>query len=336
MSRVLIVLVNWNGWRDTVECLESLLHLDYDKYRIALCDNGSTDGSVKQIRNWAGRRRVGFAEYGRLEGEQGGDRADDPVLTLIRSGENLGFAGGNNVGLRYGVARGDFAYFWLLNNDTVVEPDALASLVARMQSDEAAGICGSTIAYYEDRRRVQALGGGLYCRWAGLPWHYGRFTLLDAVTPELQRRAEARMNYVEGASMLVSAKFLAEIGLMCEDYFLFFEEADWAARAAGRFTIAYAPQSVVYHKVGRSIGTSSHPTGKSFTCDYYNIRNRILFTRRYCPVWLPTVYLVLLGELVLRILLGRPDRGAMILRLMLCNTGGRPDLEGRCRSEAGP
>ena len=182
-------------------------------------------------------------------------------------------------------------------------------------------MCGSTVRLYHQRERVQALGGGRYCHWIGLPWHYGRFTQGFA-TPD-PRRAEAWMNYVEGASLLVSRQFLAEIGLMCEDYFLYFEEADWAIRARGRFTLAYAPQSLVYHKVGASIGTSSNPAKKSYLCDYFNIRNRILFTRRFYPASLPSVYLVLLGALLMRLVLGKLDRALMIVKLLF----GRSDCQ---------
>ncbi len=125
------------------------------------------------------------------------------------------------------------------------------------------------------------------------------------------------MNYVEGASMLVSREFLEEVGLMCEDYFLYFEEIDWAIRASGRYSLAYAADSIIYHKVGASIGTSSNPTVKSFTCDYYNIRNRILFTKKYYPRALPTIYLFLLGTFILRVLLGKWDRVSMVIGLMI-------------------
>ena len=125
------------------------------------------------------------------------------------------------------------------------------------------------------------------------------------------------MNYVEGASMLVSRQFIEQIGLLCEDYFLYFEEVDWALRAGGRFKLGYAPNSVVYHKVGSSIGTSSHPARKSFTCDYFNIRNRILFTRRFYPRALPLIYLVLSSEILIRLLYGKWERARMILGLML-------------------
>jgi GT2 family glycosyltransferase len=322
VSRVYIILVNWNGWRDTLECLESLLLLDYPDFRIVVCDNGSTDESPHLIKTWAEHRAVGFSEYPRVEAESGGDLDADPVLTLIRNDENLGFAGGNNVGLRHVLARDGADYCWLLNNDTVVESDALAHLVSRMQQQPLVGVCGSTIRLYHNRDRIQALGGGHYYRWIGLPWHYGRFTLWPGRI-DRQERAESRMNYVEGASMLVSRHFLLEVGLLCEDYFLYFEEADWALRAKGRFKLGYAPRSAVYHKVGGSIGTSSNPARKSFVCDFYNIRNRILFARRHYPATLPTIYLVLLGEVLLRALCGKWDRIGMILGLMLRGAQGR-------------
>lgn len=315
MRRVYIILVNWNGWQDTLACLESLVLLNYPDFRIVVCDNGSTNDSSLQIRQWMRNRPERFAEYSRSIGEHGGDRGEDVPLVLINTENNLGFAGGSNVGMRYAMARGDGGYYWLLNNDTVTEPDALSHLVTRMQEDQSIGICGSTLRLYGNQVRVQALGGGHYCRWIGLPWHYGRFNRWPGTIP--WQPAESRMNYVEGASMLVSRQFIEQVGLLCEDYFLYFEEIDWVLRAGNRFRLGYAPGSIVYHKIGASIGTNSNPANKSELCDYYNIRNRILFTRRHYPAALPTVYLVLLAELLLRLLVGKPTRAAMILQLML-------------------
>ena len=315
VSRIYVILVNWNGWNDTIECLESLQSAAYMNLRIVVCDNGSVDDSLKEIRNWADYRGVQYAEYNRADAEAGGLLAADPDFVLIRNDENLGFAGGNNVGFRYALARGDADYCWLLNNDTVVEPDALCHLVARMQQQKTVGICGSTILLHHDHKRIQALGGGHYFPWIGLPWHYGRFsTWGESINP---KRAELLMNYVEGASMLVSRQFLDEIGLLCEDYFLYFEEADWAQRAKGRFMLGYAPRSIVYHKVGASIGTATNPLRKSCLCDYYTLRNRLLFTRRYYPLSIFSVYAGLMVELLVRVLLGRWDLAGMICRLLL-------------------
>lgn len=314
VNRVTIILVNWNGWKDTIECLESLLLLKHPHFRIVVCDNGSSDDSLQQIRNWAGRHDVHYVEYQRAEAEIGGFLAVDSVLTLIHNDENLGFAGGNNVGLRYAMARDTTDFYWLLNNDTVVEPDALNHLVARMKQQPDIGMCGSTVLFYHNRSRIQALGGGHYCRWIGLPWHYGCFVTWGREINQV--RAEAWMNYVEGASMLVSRQLLDEVGLLCEDYFLYFEEADWAIRAKGRFRLGYAQESIVYHKVGGSIGTSSNPAKMSFTSDHFNIRNRLLFTRRFYPAALPTVWMVVFGSLLLRLCLCKWDRVAMIFRLL--------------------
>ncbi len=319
LSQVMIILVNWNGWRDTVECLESLQKLDYPDFRVVVCNNGSSDDSLGQIRSWADSRAVSWAEYQRSKAEAGGLHAVDPQLTLISIEENLGFAGGNNVGIRYGMARGDISYYWLLNNDTVVEPAALTQMVLRMQNDQTVGICGSTIRLYHDHEKIQALGGGHYYHWLGLPWHYGRFIRWDRREIN-QEQAEARMNYVEGASMLVSKQFVEQVGLMCEDYFLYFEEADWAIRAKGRFRLGYASRSVVYHKVGRSIGTSSNPLTISYTSDYFNIRNRLMFTRRFYPAALPTVWLVIVAAFFVRLCCGKWDRAMMIFRLLFSKT----------------
>lgn len=318
VNRVYIILVNWNGWSDTVECMESLLLLEYMDFRIIVCDNGSTDDSLHKIKNWADHHKVRYVEYGRAEAESGGSLASDPTLTLIRNDENLGFAGGNNVGLRHAMARGDDDFYWLLNNDTVVASAALTQLVARVQRQPTVGICGSTILLYHDHQKIQALGGGHYCRWIGLPWHYGRLSKWGKIIN--LKRPEVWMNYVEGASMLVSRRFLDEVGLLCEDYFLYFEEADWAIRAKGRFDLAYASESIVYHKVGGSIGTSSNPAKMSYTSDYFNIRNRLLFTRRFYPSALPTVWLAIVGALLLRLCMGKWDRAVMVFKFLYGST----------------
>ena len=161
MPRVYIVLLNWNGWGDTIECLESLFRLRYPDYRVVVCDNGSEDGSIDRIRDWAeGRldvwvpprvearslstppveKPIPYSEYGQAA-EAGGRSGVDAPLVLIRTGGNLGFAGGTNVGLRYGLAKGDLDYAWILNNDTVSRSDALGHLVRRMELDSGVGFC---------------------------------------------------------------------------------------------------------------------------------------------------------------------------------------------------
>ncbi len=335
MKRCYVLLVNWNGWFDTIECLESLFSTGCQNPKVVVCDNGSDDGSLHRIREWArgntgyssapgsplGKlsrpevaKPIPFAEYDRTQAEKGGDTTIDPELVLIDTVANLGFAGGNNVGLRYLMSRPDFDYVWLLNNDTVVAANALQALVDRMEVRPDAGMCGSTLLHYDDPDKVQARGGGWYCKWLGLPWHLGQLRHADA--PVNLERIERWMSYVVGASLFVSRDFLEEIGLMTEDYFLFYEELDWAVRSRGRFRMAYAPLSRVYHKIGGSVGTSSNPCRKSRTCDFYAIRNRLLFTRRFHPKVLPTIYLSVLTALLVRLMAGHWSRAGMIWRLL--------------------
>jgi len=338
MNTTYILILNWNGWKDTIECLESVFRIAYPDCRVVLCDNGSTDGSLEQIKAWAEGhldvwlpkdsplRHLSFppvpkpmrcVEYNRAQAEMGG-RPDDmnAPLVLIQTGANLGFAGGNNVGLRYALAQDDFEYVWLLNNDSVIQADALTHMVRRMEERPRAGMCGSTLLYYHEPDKVQALGGARYNKWLGVTRPIG--LLQPANLPVNTDYVERRMSYVAGASMLVSRSFLCEIGLMCEDYFMYYEELDWALRAHGAFGLAYARDAIVYHKEGVSIGATARQVNeKSWVSDYHSVRNRLALTRKFVPLALPTVYLGLLGIIVNRMLRRQWDRVGMVARIML-------------------
>lgn len=280
--RVCIVLVNWNGADDTIECLDSLFELDYRNFRVVVCDNASTDGSVERVRGWAlgeerfsrpeqtplspseGRRfPLGIVELDRAAAEDG-EGADEP-LTVIRTGDNLGFAGGNNVGLRWVQARGDAQYVWLLNNDTVVDRDALNALVRTAEALDNGGVAGSCLAFYSAPDVVQAMGGGTLSR------HTGRIRLRDGGRPVSEcgdRSGSPPLDFVHGASMLFPVWLLERIGPLDESFFLYYEDVAWSLRAhqAGH-PLVCAPDSIVWHKEGGSVGR------RSPLHDYYVVRN---------------------------------------------------------------
>lgn len=293
---VAVVILNWNGWKDTIECLESVFQSTGVSFRVVVCDNGSQDKSLEKIKQWADgelpaqppsvqlnssiprTKPVAYVEYSKEGAEAGGDRGENVPLVLIQTGANLGFAGGNNVGLRYCAAHGGFDYVWILNNDTVVEPDALWHLVMRMQADAGIGMCGSKLIFYHQPALVQAWGGAAFDARRGVVLPLGHFQPVQAACD--RAAIESQMAYVVGASMLVSDDFLKAVGLMPEDYFLYFEEIDWAYRARDRFRLGYSADSHVYHKEGGSIGSSS--TGEpSITSTRYLYRNRVLFNRKF-------------------------------------------------------
>jgi GT2 family glycosyltransferase len=305
-GRVYIIVLNWNGWRDTVECLESVLRLDYPDYKVVVCDNGSTDGSLDHIRRWANGceavesrnaalaaltsppvpKPIPFAELDpALDSKASGDSA--VPLLLIQTGANLGFGGGNNVGLRYVLNCDHFDFIWLLNNDTVVRPDALSHLVLRMKERPDAGICGSTLLYYDDPSMVQAWGGSVFNKWVSRGGHIG--AQAHASQPPAVEEVERKMAYVVGASMLVRRSFLERVGLIDEQYFFGFDEIDWATSAKGQFRLAYSPRSVVYHKEGSAMGSHRTSSRRSATSEFYTIRSRVLFTKKHYPFALPTV-----------------------------------------------
>jgi GT2 family glycosyltransferase len=319
IARVYIIVLNWNGWRDTIECLESVFRLDYPDYQVVVCDNGSSDGSLVQIRRWARGEIEVEARNPALAGltsppipkpiplaeiSGGKDRASDgegfPRLLLMQTGANLGFAGGNNVALRYVLKLADCDFVWLLNNDTIVRPDALSHLVHRMTARPDAGICGSTLLYYDDPSKVQAWGGSIYHRWVARGGHIGNFA--SAMPLPEASEVERKMAYVVGASMLVRKQFLEQIGLMDEGYFLTFEEIDWITRAKGRFTLAYAPGSIVYHREGGITGSHREPSRRSSLNEFYCIRNRVLFTRKHYPLALFSVLCAIGASALYRLL----------------------------------
>lgn len=281
------VVLNWNGWRDTLGCVLSLLRAEPAPGRIVVCDNGSTDDSLPRLQ---AALRAAAGDGLQCTDRAGADRADAAAarLWLVANGANLGYAGGNNVGLRLALRDPACSHVWILNNDTEVAPDALARALERMAAQPGIGLCGSTLVYAHDRQTVQAWGGSAHSRWTGRTRHLGAQGRLADV-PADPTAVEARMACVVGAAMLVRREWLETVGLMTEDYFLYFEEMDWAARATGRFGLGWAPRSIVFHKEGASIGTRAH--GGSPLSMYYLFRNRLRFAWRFHRAFMPAVLL---------------------------------------------
>jgi GT2 family glycosyltransferase len=335
---IYIIILNWNNWYDTIECLESVFRCKYKNYKVIVCDNNSSDNSLYHIRQWADGnvdivvkkdnplRKFSFPpiqkpmkcmELSREEAEMGGpENIQNVSLILIRIERNLGFAGGNNVGLRYVLAREDFKYVWMLNNDTIVEPDALGEVLKRAEMESKSGICGSTILYYDNPNSIQAMGGATYNKWFGIVRHIGENKKAEDVS-SLGDDVESRMEYVMGASMLVSKDLLNCVGLMREEYFLFFEELDWALRARKMFPLLYASKSIVYHKQGSRSGSTPNPFLKSGFSDFYLLRNRLRITKYFFPYSLPTIYVSIVLSLLLRIYRGQWENLKDIFKLYM-------------------
>jgi GT2 family glycosyltransferase len=321
LTKIAVIIVNWNGAQDTIKCIRSLQAINKgpNELCITVTDNGSTDGSYASLTNLlieggyiANASSLPISLVGRIKEAESFTPADANLstVTLIAARENTGFAGGNNIAVEFCDSSKEFDFFWFVNNDTEFDKDALATLIKKMRSNPQIGICGSTLLYASDRNTVQAYGGALYSMFTGRAWAPGAGLPFD---PAVQDEwAEARINYVSGAAMLVRAALLKEVGLMSEDYFLYNEEIDLALRASNRYRLGVATQSIVYHRVGASIGTEDLSVPASDLATFFQTRSKLLFAAKHTPVFYPLVWLTLLAK-GLKLALGSARRAEAII-----------------------
>ncbi|MCL5012041.1 MAG: glycosyltransferase family 2 protein [Patescibacteria group bacterium] len=252
--RVLVVLVNWNNYSDTQKCISSLFILDYSNLDILVVDNGSTNHAVEQLEK------------------------EFPRVHFIRNNENVGYAGGANIGISYGIDN-KYDYIWLLNNDTIiVDPHYLTTLITVAQN-EGCDIVGSLALNLEDQM-VQS-------EWfVFIPWR-GRFVAVHknfSVGSIEKRDLILRgKEYLNAASMLVRTNVFQRYGLWPETFFLYFEDNTWEDIVRkGGVNICYTSKTYLLHKGAASSGGYK----KSIVLDYYDTRNYLYFIRESYPAWL--------------------------------------------------
>jgi GT2 family glycosyltransferase len=243
-KKVHIILLNWNNEEDTLECIESLEEINYGNYKIIIVDNGSETKSVLKIEK----------KY--------------PEMKIIKNKENLGFAGGNNVGIKYAIEDGA-DYVLLLNNDTTVEEDFLEKLVEAGELDKENGLLGSKTNYHSEQNRIWFAGGKV--SWMK---NKGTHIGLDEIDQGQYDKIK-EVDYLTGCCLLVKREVIEKIGVLEEDYFLYYEDTDFSLRAKNTgYKIMYIPKSKIYHKISRS----TKPGSSSYI--YYHTRNGLVMTKR--------------------------------------------------------
>jgi GT2 family glycosyltransferase len=290
--QVAIICLNWNGWEDTIECLESIFRISYPNYQVVVLDNGSTDDSWEKIKKWAeGKqeiyvdhknplyyfshppvpKKIHYVEYlirTSIKEEKPFKNflgSNIYPLILIKTDNNLGFAGGNNLGMKVAIEN-MVEYVLLLNNDTIVEPSFLDELVRVALLDDRIAVVGSVIVDYYTQKIV--------------------FTnskidkkLKAAIRLDHLNSSEDwwKTDRVSGASLLIRVDSLLKYSLFLdEDLFLYCEELDLCLKAKKvGLKIVMAGKSKVYHKESASLGGPLNPIAI-----YYNIRNRILLAKK--------------------------------------------------------
>lgn len=239
-----IVILNWNKADETLACLESLSNLSYPNLSLVLVDNGSTDSSVQKFRE------------------------NDPNLNILETGKNLGYAEGNNVGIRH-ILKLNPDYIFVINNDVRVADDILEWLVVEAENNLNAALLGPKVYHQEEPQTIQSAGVELDYLWRS------KQRGLDRIDNGLYTSVE-EVNCVIGAAVLIRSEFLDHIGLLDPDYFLYREDIDWCLRAKGMgFQVLFVPKAKAWHR-GHKVRESELPR-----ITYYLSRNSLMLISKH-------------------------------------------------------
>ncbi len=279
MNKVAIVVLNWNGWTETQLCIDSLLPILNENTHLIICDNSSTDDSWQHLQSFL----------------------EQPLVTLIQNNRNKGFAGGMNVGIKYALENLNPDFVWLLNNDVQIYPDALEKLLISANRNKNIGMWGSTLL--ENDGKTQCAGG---CKYYPLltifrPICAGK--TLDEIK-EIDPN-KIKLDYIAGAALFISTEVIEKIGLLNEEYFLFYEELDYTQRLKkANFNIAWCKESVVIHKGSASVGNvRENNKEKLKNANYYENLSTLKYSRNFYPkiFWIILINRFILKSLALMI-----------------------------------
>ncbi len=266
--KVSVIILNWNGLEDTIECLESLSKADYPNYEVVVVDNASDGNDAQEL----------TTKFGNF-------------IKVIQNDKNYGCGEGFNIGIRYALAHSNPSYIMIMNNDIVVAPDFMSELVKTAETGEQIGIVGPKIYYYDYKGRKDVIwsAGGKIQRWA-LKIHR-QIGENDNDLPRYQETTD--MDWISGAVMLFKSQITEKVGLLNPWYFLGHEDIEFCLKARRHnYRIVYVPNSKVWHKVGAS-AKKAHITYADPSSYYYLIRHSF-------PLHIYIYHLLLLPVLIFR------------------------------------
>ncbi len=290
---VIIIILNWNGSDDTIECLESLYQINYPNYRVLIVDNASEDDSIKKIKDFLegkiiikseffdycpNNKPIKFIEIFENELQLSNEKKyelkelEEYDTILIKNDKNYGFAGGNNKGINFAFKMLEFEYILLLNNDTVVDRNFLLELVKEGIKNEKIGFIGPKIYFYENlgRKDIISFAGGF------INLYTGRLKLMGLHEIDVGQHDQImKVNYVEGSCMLIRKDIIEKVGYLDTTYEAYWEETDLCKRGyKSGFEAVYVPNSKIWHKVSASFD--------SYSKQYLVFRNKIKFMKKNC------------------------------------------------------
>ena len=248
MNSYLIVLINYNNWQDTLECIDSLLNAGVEYSAIFVIENGSTNDSYDKLKSHL------------------------PRVNIIKTDCNLGFSRGNNLGIKDGIKK-DVEYIILLNNDTIVERNSIKILIDEMNKNTDVSIGTGQIRYYPEKDKIWYAGGKLIT-WRGLAKH-NKFS--EKRNTEYSQKP-LMTSFISGCYMCIRTSHIKDLGLLNEKFFLYLEDIEYSARAINKkMKLMYVSGSVIYHKWRGE-------TKLKYQTLYYAVRNRKLLIDLAFPI----------------------------------------------------
>ena len=297
-----VIIVTFQSEKVIRACVESLHNSSHRELRVVICDNNSRDGTLNVVKKWTVSQGVKLVEV------HVGEVPDPCPYIFLHSGANLGFAGGVNAGLSLLLEDKSVDLFWILNPDCEVLPNTASAFAECARQVYPFALMGGRIRYHETPQFLQS-DGGVVSKWSGVCSNLNAGLLpSEAVMPSAED-----LDFISGASMVAARTFVERIGLMAEDYFLFYEEVDWASRRGG-LPLVLCPEAVVLHHGGTSTGSGSINRRASPFTNYFNFRNRIRFMRRFYPLRLPIVWVLSVLRVFKLMLTGAFDEAAAAAR----------------------
>lgn len=245
-----IIIVNFNGITDTIECIDSIKEMSYENYRIIVVDNNSSDDSVEQLRK----------------------KQLETDFELIECEDNLGFSAGNNVGMRHAIHIG-VEYVLLLNNDTITEVSFLKSLMEKTKELPENSVTTGTI-YYANSKKVIWYSGGNFDYKTAKVSHYGFGSEAWTIPTD-----PVETTFISGCCVCIPVSVIKKVGYLDEVYFLYEEDVDYCYRMMQHdIKLFYIPDAVIYHKVSSSTSKERKMSGVT---QYYMVRNKYFFIKKY-------------------------------------------------------
>lgn len=312
MAKVYILILNYKRWQDVIDCLNSIFQLQYKNFIAIVVDNDSQNNSLQYLMDWADANIIpgtnpdnrGFYKY--FHSNELNDSIDfnsQGKLIFIQNKANEGFAKGNNLVLKH-LLKSD-GYIWLLNPDMVVKNDTLDELVRFVNQQPFNSITGSVIRSFWQKEKI--------CSYGGAKINFNSATILP-----IKKEGEVnQIDYIYGGSLFTHTNHFRDIGLLPEDYFLFWEEADWCYQARMKgYNLLFCPKSICYDKISTSIG-------KGFLADYYYTRNGFLFLAKYKREKIRIAFVYSILRFSVRIVTGRWNKAKGVFRGTLDFLKGR-------------